>query len=248
VAAGEEGAGGFDLRGFIPNSLLEWEDHVAAVAVTGGCNLRCPFCHSWRYVSGLDGLPRLDPEKLFATLSRQRDWVDGVVFTGGEPTLQPGLAGMIRRARGLGARVKLHTNGCRPGVVRDLLEEGLLDCLALDYKAPLDGRFFAAAGIPPDPGTLAAVRETFGLARDREVEREYHTTLVPKFVDEGAFSEMADWLEPEGLWILQQFENGDCLDSGMSGTPGYGRERLEVFAARAGAGHGRVLLKKGKSA
>ena len=143
-----DGAGetGFDLRGLIENSLLEWEDHLAAVAVAGGCNLRCPFCHSWRYVPGLSELAPLDPEDLFRLLKRQRGWIDGVVFTGGEPTLQPGLAGLIRRARSLGARIKLHTNGSRPGVVAELLREGLLDCLSLDHKAPLDHRFLAAAG------------------------------------------------------------------------------------------------------
>jgi pyruvate formate lyase activating enzyme len=241
--------GGFDLRGLIPNSLLEWEDHVAAVAVAGGCDFRCPFCHSWRYVVGLADLAPLDPEELFRLLERQRGWIDGVVFTGGEPTLQPGLAGLIRRARGLGARIKLHSNGSRPGVARELLRQGLLDCLALDYKAPPDRRFFAAAGLGPEPSDpLGAVRETFALAATARVEREYHTTLVPGLVDEAALAEMGEALEPGGLWILQQFENGDCLDPGMASVVRYGSERLEGLAAAARAAHRRVLLRKGKSA
>ncbi len=249
----------FDLRGVIENSLLEWEDNLAAVAVAGGCNLRCPFCHSWRYVTGLADLERLDPEQLFRLLERQRGWIDGVVFTGGEPTLQPGLPDMLRRTREYGVRIKLHTNGTRPAVIRKLLDEGLLDCLALDYKAPLDERFFAAAGLAADPGrlelaadpkTIKAVRETFRLAAASGLDREYHTTLVPRFVDEKALAEMAAELEPEGLWFLQQFESGDCLDPDpyLSGIGRYGDSELEALAAIARKKHGRVLLKKGKTA
>lgn len=237
----------FDLRGFIENSLLEWENHLSAVVIAGGCNLRCPYCHSWRYVTGLDDLERLDPQAVFDLLERQRGWIDGVVFTGGEPTLQPGLADMIRRVREYGARVKLHTNGARPGVVARLLDEGLLDCLALDYKAPLDGRYFAAAGVEAGQPLLDSIRETFALAASSGLEREYHTTLNPKFVTREIFEDMIRGLEPKGLWILQQYESRDCLAPALAGTERYGARELEEFAEAAKRRHARVLLKKGSS-
>lgn len=239
--------GDFDLRGFIENSLLEWEGNLSAVAIVGGCNLRCPYCHSWRYVTGLGDLQRLNPEVLFDLLKRQRGWIDGIVFTGGEPTLQPGLAGMIRRAREYGVRVKLHTNGARPGVVAALLEEKLLDCLALDYKAPLDDRFFAAAGMAEDRALLDSIRETFALAASSGVDHEYHTTLDPAFVTPEIFADMDRELESEGLWILQQYEVGDCLDPAKAGSERYEGPELEEFAKAARKRHPRVLLKKGSS-
>ena len=239
----------FDLRGLIENSLLEWEDRLAAVAVAGGCNLRCPFCHSWRYVTGLSGLAPRNPDDIISLLERQRGWIDGVVFTGGEPTLQPGLAESIRRVRGYGVRVKLHTNGTRPGTVAELLRDGLLDCLALDYKAPLDDRFLTATGTSGDAGRklLELVRESFALAASAMVEREYHTTLAPFLIDESAFREMVDCLRPGGLWILQQFENDDCLSPDLSAAPRHSPERLDELAALAGVWRGRVILRKGKS-
>lgn len=239
----------FDMRGFIENSLLEWENKVAAVVVAGGCNLRCPFCHSWRYVTGVNDLRELDPEVVFTLLERQKGWIDGVVFTGGEPTLQPGLAEMMRRVRDYGVEIKLHTNGCRPGVVAELLGEGLIDCLALDYKAPLDHRFYAAAGVPPESGLVERVRETFALAAAAQnVEREYHTTLAPGFVTPGIFADMADALEPGGVWILQQFENGDCLAAGLVGSRRYSNAELDSFEEIARSRHEKVILKRGKSA
>lgn len=238
----------FDLRGFIENSLLEWENNVAAVVIAGGCNLRCPYCHSWRYVTGLQDLERLDPQIVFDLLQRQRGWIDGVVFTGGEPTLQPGLDEMIRRCRGYDVKIKLHTNGTRPEVVESLLMEGLLDCLALDYKAPLDERFYEAAGIPAESGLLSAVAMTFAMAADSDIEREYHTTLAPNFVNLETFSDMARALEPDGLWLLQQFENDDCLESGMTGQKRYDNAMLDRFEAVAKESHPQVILKRGKSA
>lgn len=237
----------FDLRGFIENSLLEWENNVSSVVIAGGCNFRCPFCHSWRYVTGLDGLAPLDPRVVFDLLERQRGWIDGVVFTGGEPTLQPGLEDMILRAREYEVRIKLHSNGSRPEVIRKLLEKDLLDCLALDFKAPTDGRLVAAADISEQPEVLEAVRESFRLAAESGIEREYHTTLVPKFIDLPTIGEMAAELEPEGLWILQQYENGDCLNSSLAGKERYDNAMLDAFLAAAKQGHGNAILKRGTS-
>lgn len=238
----------FDLRGLIDTSLLEWDDHVAAVAIAGGCNLRCPFCHSWRYVTGLADLEPIDPERLFALLRRQRGWIDGVVFSGGEPTLQPGLAAMIRRVRACGAAIKLHSNGSRPDILRELLREGLVDCLALDCKAPPDARFFAAAGVGEDADLLTAVRESFRLAAEADVAMEYHTTLAPALVDADALRRMAEDLAPRGTWMLQQFENGDCLSRALVGSLRYSGDELEALAETAQAAWGGRVILKGKTA
>lgn len=238
----------FDLRGIIENSLLEWENMVSAVVIAGGCNLRCPYCHSWRYVTGLDDLRRLDIGKLFELLERQRGWIDGVVFTGGEATMQPDLPRLIERVREYGVRTKLHTNGSRPDVLRGLLERGMLDCLSLDYKTTLNSGYFNVAGIREDGELLERVRESFRLAAASETEREYHTTLAPRFVGMQTLRDMARDLEPGGLWILQQLETDDCLDGNMAGTVRYTADELDAFLTEAKTGHERVLLKKGSSA
>lgn len=238
----------FDMRGFIENSLLEWDNHVASVVIAGGCNLRCPYCHSWRYVTGLSELDRLDTEAVFELLDRQSDWIDGVVFTGGEPTLQPGLETMMRRVKDFEVPIKLHTNGTRPEVVEKLAGDGLIDCLALDYKAPLDTRFFAAAGIDPDADVLKNVWRTFEFAAKSGLNREYHTTLAPAFIDAETFAEMAAELEPGGAWFLQQYENGDCLNPGAAGFKRYGNEELDEFEKIARERHKNVVLKRGSSA
>lgn len=247
MSEAQPSAPAFDMRGLIENSLLEWEDNLATVAVAGGCNWRCPYCHSWRYVTGLADMPPRELDDLFGLLERQKDWIDGVVFSGGEPTLQPGLEDVVGRVKKLGFKVKLHTNGTRPEVIRRLVDGGQLDCLSLDFKAPLDERLFPAAGIAADGETLEAVRESFRLARSSGIGREYHTTLSPRFVDAETLTEMADFLDHDGVWFLQQFENGDCLDRSAIGSRRYNGAELDEFERIGRERHGNIIMKRGKS-
>ncbi len=232
----------YDLRGFIENSLLEWENRLSAVLISGGCNLRCPFCHSWRYVTQLELLPPQDQGRVFALLERQRGWIDGVVFTGGEPTLQPGLGDMMRRVREYDVKVKLHTNGTRPEVIAELLSDKLIDCLALDYKAPFTEKDYAAAAGTEERGVLARVKESFRLAAaDNAVEKEYHTTLVPGIISRDGFKKMAAELAPGGVWFLQQYNPRDILNPAAVGAGVYHQQQLAELVQEAENGHRTVL-------
>ncbi len=238
----------FDVRGLLENSLLEWENNIVAVAIAGGCNFRCPFCHSWRYVTGLKDIEALGTEKLFEILERQKGWIDGVIVSGGEPTLQPGLVDFVQRIKEQGVKVKLHSNGSRPEVLQTLLESGSLDCLALDYKAPLDARLFPAVGIAEDAAVLAALRQSFAVARNFAVDREYHTTLWPVVISPETLTEMAGFLERDGTWFLQQFENSDCLDPETAGVRRFSSQELDAIETLCRDAHGNIVMKRGKSA
>lgn len=236
-----------DLRGLIPTSLNEWEGRIAAVVFTAGCNWRCPYCHGWRFVGEPQSLEPIPPSRVYALLERQRGWIDGVAVSGGEPTLQPGLEGFLREIKARGAAVKLETNGSRPEVVERLLSEGLLDCLALDYKAPLDGRLEVLAGVAPWIVNLEGVKQTFALSAEAAIEREYHTTLCPAFVDVATIREMAEALPPGGLWILQQYERGDVLDPQRAGSLRYDTKALEEIEHVAKTYYrGQILLRRGQ--
>jgi pyruvate formate lyase activating enzyme len=234
----------FDLRGLVVDSLLEWEGRVSVVAVAGGCNWRCPFCHGWRYVTGLADLPRLSVSALWALLDdpEARGWRDGVVVSGGEPTLQPGLAELCRGVKARGLAVKLHTNGSRPDALEALLAEGLLDCVALDFKAPLDGRLARAAATAMPEERLEEVRRAFRLAAASGLEREYHSTLCPAVVDEAALMDMAGSLAElergrarPGRWCWQAYRSADALDPAAAGDAAFAPEETARMAARARA-------------
>ena len=206
------------IRGLVPNSMNEWHGRLAAAVFLQGCNWRCPFCHGWRFVTEPDSLPPIPVDALDDLLSGEAGWIDGVVVSGGEPTLQPHLENLVRLIRRHGAAVKLHTNGSRPDVVRGLLERNLLECLALDFKAPLTAeRLTRSAGTQVD---LEAVRQSVRLGPTHGVECEFHTTLCPACLDLDDLRAMAETLRteaPQARWIWQQYNPGDVLDPGRAG-------------------------------
>ena len=129
-----------NLAGWLPTTLIDYPDHVAATLFVSGCNFRCPFCHNPELVlpDRVSSLPMLNGDEIFGDLERRRGFLDGVVLTGGEPTLQPDLVSFIERLKATDVLVKLDTNGSRPEVIRTLLNGGLVDYIAVDIKAPRD--------------------------------------------------------------------------------------------------------------
>ncbi|MDE5747798.1 MAG: anaerobic ribonucleoside-triphosphate reductase activating protein, partial [Acetatifactor sp.] len=121
--------------GMNKTTLLDYPGHVAAALFTGGCNMRCPFCQNSTLVLNPQTQPEIPEKEVLAFLQKRQGVLEGICITGGEPTLQPDLESLIRRVRKLGYLVKLDTNGYRPQVLKHLLEQGLLDYVAMDIKA-----------------------------------------------------------------------------------------------------------------
>jgi pyruvate formate lyase activating enzyme len=163
------------IGGYVPCSLSDYPGRLAAVVFTQGCNWRCPWCHNPALVYPERFTAPLAEETVFARLAARRAKLDGVVVTGGEPTLQPDLAAFLGRVKALGFLVKLDTNGSRPRIVRELLSAGLLDFVAMDVKAPWP-RYAEAAGAAVEAETLA---ETIALVRGSGVEHQLRTTRWP---------------------------------------------------------------------
>jgi len=235
-----------EIRGFLPASLSEWDGRICAVIFTPRCNWRCPYCHGWRFVREDPSLPVIAMNTVFTYLDQQREWLDGVAISGGEPTLQPDLAFFLQNIKDRGLAVKVETNGSRPDVLELLLEKRLIDCLSLDYKAPLDERMLRTIGMEDAKGDIVlAVRRSFALAAASGIEREYHTTLCPAFVDAPTLEAMGAALEPDGLWVLQQYQPADCLTPALAGERQYNADELAALEEVAQRHHRRVLMRLG---
>ena len=163
------------IGGFQPFTLTDYPGRVAAIVFTQGCNFRCPYCHNARLLPTDRPKRDLIPETyVFDHLSRRRRQLDGLVITGGEPTIQEDLPRFIRRVRRLGLKIKLDTNGSRPGVIRQLLEENLLDYIAMDIKAPPE-QYESVIRRPVDADALQASME---LIKNSSVPHEFRTPAV----------------------------------------------------------------------
>ena len=200
------------IHGLQKLTLLDFPGHTACTVFTGACNFRCPFCHNASLVLQPEAQPLLPEAELFAFLEKRKKLLDGVAVTGGEPTLQPDLPDFLRRVRDMGYAVKLDTNGGRPEVLRDILEAGLADYVAMDIKSS-PAHYAQAAGVS---GILDAVRESVELLRHSGIPHEFRTTAVKPLHTEDDFRAIGEWLSGEERYFIQSYtDSGDILAPGM---------------------------------
>lgn len=162
------------IGGFQKSSLSDFPGKVAAVVFTQGCGWRCPYCHNRSLVYPARFQPSIPVEEIYEHLLFGRGKLDGVVISGGEPTLQYGLTEFIRRVRDMGFLIKLDTNGTNPSILAALLEENLLDYIAMDVKGPLS-EYRRFVGCEVDTGPLELSIE---LIKQSKISYEFRTTLV----------------------------------------------------------------------
>ena len=218
------------IKGFLETSFVDWPGKVVSVLFLPRCNFRCPYCHNHPLVvnpAGFDDIPRA---YIMARLTELKEWVDGVCISGGEPTIHPRLPSLMAEVKEVGLAVKLDTNGSRPEVLRQLLAEGLVDCVAMDIKAPLDEVSYArAAGTPVD---LAAIQESIALLEKGKVEYYFRTTVVPALHKGEDLLHIARHLSGSSSLTLQNFNAEDPLDPQFKGAASYHAEWLEGLQER----------------
>jgi pyruvate formate lyase activating enzyme len=216
-----------ELKGWVRTSLIDYPEHIATVLFTAGCNLRCPSCHNASLVLRPGELPRLPEEEVWEHLARRAGLLDGIVLTGGEPTLQPDLLPFLRRLRTLPLAIKLDTNGFRPDVLEAVLAEGLLDYVAMDVKAPPE-KYALLAGRPGLD--LAPLQRSMALLRASAIAYEFRTTVVPGLLQEEDLAAIARWLEGSPRYFLQQFRAVSTLDPALESAIPYPLGRLQAMA------------------
>lgn len=193
-------------------SLCDFPARVAAVVFTQGCNFRCPFCHNGQLIPQQPS--RTEPgstvalSDVFDFLRSRVGRLDGVVVSGGEPTIQPGLARFLGEVRRLGFDVKLDTNGSRPGVLAALLADKLVDYVAMDIKAPLAG-YARLAGCRV---STESVLQSIELLAASGVEHEFRTTVVDALLDDADLVAIEALVPPGSVHRRQRFVAENALD------------------------------------
>ena len=197
------------ISGLQKMTLLDYPGRVACTVFTGGCNFRCPFCHNASLVIP-EALRAHDGgvETVLAFLKKRQGLLDGVAVTGGEQLLHADMAEFLRRVKDLGFRVKLDTNGSFPARLRALVEEGLVDRVAMDIKN--DPAFYAeTAGVPELD--LAPITESKEFLLSGAVEYEFRTTVVKGLHTAERLQAAARWIEGAREYHLQQFKDSGEL-------------------------------------
>lgn len=193
-------------------SMVDFPGKLAATVFTGGCDLRCPFCHNAPLVTRAAEQPELSRQEVLDFLRSRRGLLDGVVLSGGEPLLHPGAADFLREVRDLGFSVKLDTNGCHPAALAEILERRLVDYVAMDIKNSPE-KYPQTVGVPAF--NLDLVRESVRLLRGGTVDYEFRTTVVQGLHTPADMESIGRWLEGAPRYYLQRFvDSGDLVGSG----------------------------------
>jgi pyruvate formate lyase activating enzyme len=220
----------FGIKGFLETSFLDWPGRLAAVVFLGGCNFRCPFCHNAELVLEPHRVPTIPLAHVLERLRSLRGWVDGVVVSGGEPTLSPALPELLGRLRAAGFAVKLDTNGSHPDVLARLISRSLVQAVDMDVKAPLEPAVYAAlAGVPVK---LGLIRASLDLIRLSGLPHRFRTTYVPGLLDPAAVRRLRCALPAGSPFVVQAFNPRRVLDPALAGVAAPTADALAALEAR----------------
>lgn len=205
------------IAALVPTTLIDYPQRVAALLYTAGCNFRCSFCHNPELVlpEEVSRLSLIQENEIVALLTDRQTFLDGLVITGGEPTLQSDLVPFIERVKRLGLLVKLDTNGSRPQVLEALLKAQLLDYVAMDIKAPA-GRYAEFTGVAVD---MDAIKRSIRLIIEQAPDYEFRTTVAPMLTPEN-LHDAASLITGAKRYTLQPFtspQEKDLVDPTWNG-------------------------------
>lgn len=202
-----------DFLGIEKFSLVDYDEKVCVTLFSGGCNFRCPFCHNSSLVLEPKTIKGIPFEEILVYLKSRAGLVDAVTITGGEPTLMRDLVNKIKQIKQLGYLVKLDTNGTNPQLVSSLIEQHLIDYVAMDIKncLRLYGKTCGYDNVDVD-----SIIRSIHLLINSPIDYEFRTTLVAEFHDEQAIEEMGELIRGAKKVFLQKFVDSDqCMKKGL---------------------------------
>ena len=193
------------ISGLQKLTLLDYPGKMACTVFTYGCNFRCPFCHNALLVTE-ENIDSISEDEFFSFLKKRQGILDGVCISGGEPTLQKDLPEFITKIKALGYCVKLDTNGSSPLLLKKLIEEKLIDYVAMDIKNSPD-KYNITCGVEVD---IDCIKQSVSIIKQSGIDHEFRTTTVKEYHRAEDFEAIADWIDGS-RYFIQHFENSGNL-------------------------------------
>lgn len=197
-------------------TLLDFPGRVACTVFTKGCNFRCPFCHNASLVVSCSDCPDIPEEEILSFLKKRQGILDGVCITGGEPLLHSETESFIKKVKELGYAIKLDTNGSRPGMLKNLVEQKLVDKVAMDIKNS-KAKYALTAG--DENLDLSPIIESVDFLLGGSVDYEFRTTVTKDFHSAQDFEEIGMWIQGAKAYFLQGFvDSGNLINPDITGV------------------------------
>ncbi len=217
----------FIIGGLQKTSLLDFPQKIACIVFTPRCNFQCGYCHNPELSGNIEkGGAVIDLPAFFSFLEKRKGKLDGVVITGGEPTLQKGLYQFIFEIKSMGFAVKLDSNGSNPEILKKLIDDKLVDYIAMDIKAPFDKYH----DVIKTPIPLEKIKESIDLLLEDKVDYEFRTTVVKEQLIFDDFEKIGQLIKGAKKYYLQKFEPSKTLDPKFAKATTYSNLEFETIS------------------
>lgn len=211
------------VGGLQKTTLIDYPGQIAAIIFTQGCNFRCPYCHNPELVKSELFGPRISEEELFEFLESKKGKLDAISITGGEPTLQPDLYDFIKKVKEMGFKVKLDTNGSNFEVLKKMIDEKLVDYIAMDIKAPLE-KYEEVVRMKVN---LENIKKSIELIINSDIESEFRTTIVKSLLSFADFEKIGEMISGAPYYVVQKFVESKAIDENVFNFEMYDDEEYE---------------------
>lgn len=225
------------IQGLQKITLLDFPGKVACTVFTRGCNFRCPFCQNALLVTDIDLSEYIPEDEFFSYLEKRTGVLDGVCITGGEPLINKDIADFIKKIKALGFAVKLDTNGSFPDRLKELLDQNLLDYVAMDIKSSID-RYEQAVGIKFDTESILA---SVNILKKSGIDHEFRTTVTKELHDTKTICDIAAFIGKGEKWYLQQYKESDNMVGDI--MTAYSEDEMKQLQTAASAIHSKTFLR-----
>lgn len=211
-------------------TLVDYPSKIAATVFLTGCNFKCGFCHNPELINVgrrtvLRNYGGLSSVQFFKFLDSKIGLIDGICITGGEPTINFDLLEFIKKIKDLGFLVKLDTNGSNPEMLEKIIQEKLIDFIAMDIKTSLD-KYKQAINVKID---LENIKKSVEIIKNSGIDYEFRTTVVPGIVEKEDIEKIGEWLQDAKKFALQQFRNQKVLNKEFEKIQPYSEQTLKEF-------------------
>jgi len=205
-------------------SLLDFPNKISAIVFTKGCNFKCGYCHNPDlFNNDSTKIESWDEDKFFEFLKTRQGKLDGVVITGGEPTLYKALPDFIKKIKDLGFAVKLDSNGTNPDMFEALIEDGLVDYVAMDIKSPLE-KYSTIINTDID---TKLIEKSIDIIKTSKIGYEFRTTVIKSQLSYDNFREIGELIKGAKLYYLQKFIPSKILDETLKNEKTYDENEFE---------------------